>query len=975
MTFFIRPTLIFLFLVLFAIRGQATHIVGGDLTYKFIDFNVDNSAVTFEFTLNLYRDTSPGSSRMPQDVTFEVYSLQPDGSWLSHSSRRADRNPLFEVPHIENPCREEPTYFVGVETTFYQTQLTLPVIETDYMVLVKKCCRNFSINNILIEEAESGDAGATYDVIITPEAQKLGNNSVVFNKYPPIFICAALPLREDVSGIDIDGDSLVYSLCNPLNSKKGSCRINCTPPFDPVTFLAPYTAENPMAGNPVVGIDSKTGKMFGTPELSGQYVVGMCIEEYRDGTLISTIRRDFQFNAIACGEELSAIIDAPSPPRIDSSYEVPREIYEIDVCGEVSSTINSASTGGTVIYTYNWEVSDLDGNVLVNRAGEDVDQIFASLPKLGKYSGSLILNNGLDCPDTAFFEVNTYPGLNADFDFEMDSCFLASIAFSDYSFTEAEDIVEWEWNFDGESNSSDRNTIYKFDYRGTKEVKLIVTDNNHCKDSLSLLIDYKPQLDQDIPYETEEQLICYGDSILFGDKYLKEKGQYLYRLNDPSTGCDTLEKQLVLDFYLEPVLDRETMTICAGDELEFYGQTISSAGNYRHDIKAKIANCDSLIYILDVEMHQEIIPEVAITSLFDCFPGMYVFSVNVNIPEDSLAVVSWDLGDGSAPQEGSDFRYEYETSGTYKLTLLMEDLNGCRKTEEQVLDYNPPFEKPTREEKDKPLCTGDSIFFANFWVKSSGTYKDILKHDGTDCDSIFRTWNIKIEPGAVEKYTDTLICPEQIISFMGNSYNEVGEEIIVEQAKMTGCDSVVHVLRVDHYAIPEINFEDNHLDIPELADTEFPVAFDTELQSVSWSPDQGLSCSDCPVPIINYATDIRYTVDVVSEDGCRNSQSVDIHFIEIPHFIPTAIHPRAPNEIDRYFIVQKPEYALKTDFYDLEIFDRWGGLQFSGKNLRINDVTGGFSAEDMAPGVYVYKIQIRQPDETLNFSGNFTIVP
>lgn len=56
-----------------------------------------------------------------------------------------------------------------------------------------------------------------------------------------------------------------------------------------------------MGGVPLQ-IDSKTGEITATPNLVGQFLVGVCVEEYRDGVLLSTVRRDFQFNVRVCSQ-------------------------------------------------------------------------------------------------------------------------------------------------------------------------------------------------------------------------------------------------------------------------------------------------------------------------------------------------------------------------------------------------------------------------------------------------------------------------------------------------------------------------------------------------------------------------------------------------------------------------------------------------------------------------------------------------
>ena len=68
-------------------------------------------------------------------------------------------------------------------------------------------------------------------------------------------------------------------------------------PYEAVDFVGPlYGSARPLGGDPLVTIDPQTGVISGTPIAVGQFVVGICVKEYRDGELLSTIQRDFQFN-------------------------------------------------------------------------------------------------------------------------------------------------------------------------------------------------------------------------------------------------------------------------------------------------------------------------------------------------------------------------------------------------------------------------------------------------------------------------------------------------------------------------------------------------------------------------------------------------------------------------------------------------------------------------------------------------------
>ena len=55
-----------------------------------------------------------------------------------------------------------------------------------------------------------------------------------------------------------------------------------------------------MTADPSLGIDPNTGELTCTPTMPGQYAIGICVEEYRDGVLLSMVRRDFQFNVTTC---------------------------------------------------------------------------------------------------------------------------------------------------------------------------------------------------------------------------------------------------------------------------------------------------------------------------------------------------------------------------------------------------------------------------------------------------------------------------------------------------------------------------------------------------------------------------------------------------------------------------------------------------------------------------------------------------
>ncbi|MBK7342170.1 MAG: hypothetical protein IPJ06_03030 [Saprospiraceae bacterium] len=213
-------------------------------------------------------------------------------------------------PVVSNPCLTAPAN-VCVEEGLYTFTVNLIPSDKSYFIAYQRCCRNGTISNIITP----GDVGATYAVEITPLAQQECNSSPTFQDFPPIAICVNDTLRFDHSATDKDGDSLVYSFCTPLyGGSKNNVAPNpeSKPPYDGVSFQWPFSQNNPVGGNPQVSIDPITGEIFGFPTIQGQYVVGVCVTEYRNGEVLSITQRDFQFNIVACVQAINAEIEIPA---------------------------------------------------------------------------------------------------------------------------------------------------------------------------------------------------------------------------------------------------------------------------------------------------------------------------------------------------------------------------------------------------------------------------------------------------------------------------------------------------------------------------------------------------------------------------------------------------------------------------------------------------------------------------------------
>ncbi len=498
--------IVLLFLCLSVYDTDAAHIVGGDVTYTFLRFNADTTTVTYRINFTIYRDALGGGADFdPGDLAFfGVFREDTPGNWVEARTPITGIDPTTPVRIIPNddPCVIEPIGRVSVEEASYIFEVTLPIVDVNYMISYQRCCRNETINNLI----NPGDTGAAFDVIISPQAQREGNSSPRFNTFPPIFICAGFPIMNvEQSATDADGDLLQYTFCHPFTAggtfdanspggNLGCCDCVrpspeiCEPPFQNVTFFPPFSMSEPLGGDPIVSIDPVTGIISGTPEVTGQFVVGVCVEEFRNGVSIGKIRRDFQFNVLTCNRQVEAGVSS-TDMIMDANGET---TFIIRSCGDTSLTLRNTSTDENFIRTYDWEFFD-EGNLFFTQSGGlDMADANVTFPGIGVYTGMLVANKGLECSDTALFRVDLFPEINGDYEFDFDTCVAGPVAFTDLSSTGGDRLVAWSWEFEPGSTSNLQNPNFEFRDPGSMDVSLIVEDDNQCMDTMIRVVDYFP---------------------------------------------------------------------------------------------------------------------------------------------------------------------------------------------------------------------------------------------------------------------------------------------------------------------------------------------------------------------------------------------------------------------------------------------------------------------------------------------------
>ena len=519
---------------------RSEHLVGGDISY--VCLGNDN----YEVTMNVYRDCFSGGA--PFDPSAPVGIFTGAGAFVETY--------FFTNPFITNlssiiddECFTVSTN-VCVERARYIQTISLPPNNSGYYIVYQRCCRNGTIINL----NDPGAQGNTFVAFIPPQDFAECNSSPSWNNFPPIGICKDIPIEFDHSASDPDGDELVYELCTPF---QGGTQFMPAPnppsgpPFQNVVYAAGYSAQNPIDALPGLAIDENTGLLTGVPTLIGQYVIGICVKEYRNGQLLSEVRRDFQFNVTNCPDVNVASI---------SSQIVDTECNGLTIMFDnQSQNANSylwqfgdgnSSTDFEPTYTYSnpgtYEV------ILITDPGEicadtsiqvfnifDPVQPVLSVPELSCESGgplySIQLNsNGLITqtawdfgggvgdnnaisPQDVFFSPGATYNITVDAIDENDCPSFASIQLTvppqpaaaivdnnqpcsgfEFSFiNDSENATSFEWDFGlpGEADISfEEFPIFEYPGAGDYEATLYVSSQGTCPDTASMIINITPDI-------------------------------------------------------------------------------------------------------------------------------------------------------------------------------------------------------------------------------------------------------------------------------------------------------------------------------------------------------------------------------------------------------------------------------------------------------------------------------------------------
>ncbi|HOY94879.1 MAG TPA: gliding motility-associated C-terminal domain-containing protein [Catalimonadaceae bacterium] len=297
---------------------KASHIVGGGFKMT----HLENSLYSFQLTL--YYDEINGSPvAFDQEVFFTIYRKSDDHLMVNFTGIQVDENQeIINYTLLDCGIGGES---VRTRVLLYQKNVILEQeVYNDpqgYYVVWERCCRNQVILNIQVPV----NVGQTFLMEFPPvvkNSQPFQNSSPVFRPVPNTLFCIGQLSGIDFSASDADGDSLVFDLVDPIQSKSAAVQfqpaIGSPAPFPSVDWESGFSTTAQIPGNPSLSINPKTGIMTVKPNMLGLFVFSVRCSEYRNGTKIGEIRREFQQVVIDCPPNTAPQITFSHPSKTGS---------------------------------------------------------------------------------------------------------------------------------------------------------------------------------------------------------------------------------------------------------------------------------------------------------------------------------------------------------------------------------------------------------------------------------------------------------------------------------------------------------------------------------------------------------------------------------------------------------------------------------------------------------------------------------
>ncbi|RMG83739.1 MAG: hypothetical protein D6714_09230 [Bacteroidetes bacterium] len=468
-----------------------------------------------------------------------------------------------------------------------------------------------------------------------------------------------------------------------------------------------------------------------------------------------------------------------------------------------------------------------------------------------------------------------------------------------------------------------------------------------------------------------------GPGNIFGDETLtptvSEPGTFTLQVTNVDNGCTSTDNVIVNADMTPPdvAIAPPANLTCKDEQVTVDGTASSSGPNFTYTWTTGnghiLSGADTPTPVVDQPGNYQLV--ITNTDNGCTEAGDVIVNQDLQAPTaeagQNFTRNCWDAAqalDGNGSSTGSNFAYQWQTTngeivsgantltpsisagGVYQLVVTNLD-NGCTSMDQVEVFEDAPVPELF---VNQPYCFGDEGAIS-FSQVTGGVPPYMYSIDGGQ-NFVTESFFTQIPPGdyAVVVQDANGCEDEEAVTIVQPT--EVKVTVPAEITIEWGGETVLNV----NTTIPQ-----------------------NEIQSISWTPAVGLSCTDCLTPVANPTETMLYTVTITDENGCSDKAKVIVRVQKDQNvYIPNGFSPNGDGTNDVFMIYSDGRTVTKIRSF--LIFNRWGETVFEQYEFVPNDPAYGWDGthrgQKMNPAVFAWFALIEFVDGSVElFEGDVTL--